>query len=366
MEASVQQIFAQHFPSWAHRRRMPLHYHKAASALSRCRTTAMGTHKQRCPSGHYETEVPNACRSRSCPRCAALARERWVESQKEKLLGCEHYHVVFTLPHALLPLFTAHRRVLVDILFDSVRETMLTLLRDPRYLGAEPGLLLALHTWGRTLSHHPHIHCLTTAGGLTADGRWRAAKDGYLLPVHVVKALYRGKFLGKLKEALRAGRLMSTDSPGYSQALQLLKELYKLPWHVRLKERYAHGEGVMKYLARYVKGGPISNQRLVRASDEHVTFRYRDHHDGREKLMALGVDDFMARVLWHLPEPYQHAVRTAGLYSNRANEKRACCRQALGQRPARRPETLTWRDYLRTLGHGAHGVCPTCGQDLVS
>ena len=160
-------------------------------------------------------------------------------TQQAKLLAGDHYRVVFTLPHELLPPFASHRRLLVDTLFQSVRETLMTLRQDARHLGAEPGVLMALHTWGRNLSPHPHVHCLVTGGGISAAGRWRATKTPYLLPVRLVKALYRGKCLGLLHEAVTQGTLR----PGPEQTPQDLHRLFgalcQREWHVRLKERYA-------------------------------------------------------------------------------------------------------------------------------
>ena len=365
MEASVRSVFATHFKAWSQGRRLPLHHHKAAFALGHCRTSAMGTHVQRCERGHYSIVEPNACRSRSCPRCSALARERWVIAQQAKLLACDHCHVVFTLPHELLPWFASQRRVMVDILFQSVRETLLTLLRDERHLGAEPGILLALHTWGRNLSHHPHLHCLVTGGGITSEGQWRGTKTPYLLPVRLVKALYRNKFLGLLHAAVTAGSLRPLAGQTSAALHGLLAGLRKLDWHVRLKERYAHGQGVTKYLSRYVKGGPISDHRVCQVTDETVTFRYRDHRDGHHKRLRLSVGDFMGRLLWHLPEPHQHLVRTAGVYANRAEAKRHRCREQLKQLHQPVPGGPSWQDYLTRRGYASAAVCPLCGSPLV-
>ena len=364
MEASIRGVFAAHFKSWAADRRLPLHHHKAAFALGHCRTSAMGTHVQRCEAGHYAAVLPNACRSRSCPRCAGLARERWVLAQQNKLLACDHYHVVFTLPHELLSLFERHRRVMVELLFRSVRETLMTLLQDPRHLGAEPGLLMALHTWGRNLSHHPHIHCLVTGGGLEGE-RWCPTKTPYLLPVRLVKALYRAKCLALLHDAVNRGELLPAHSETMKSLHHLLAGLTRVSWHVRLKERYAHGQGVTKYLARYVKGGPISDSRICTVNETSVRFRYQDHRDGQPKQLTLGVGDFLGRVLWHLPEPHQHVVRFAGLYANRAQAKQTMARAALHQSPTASGATLSWQAYLQRQGQGGKGHCPICGERLI-
>lgn len=364
MEASLRGVFATHFKTWAAERRLPLHHHKAAFALAHCRTSAMGTHVQRCAAGHYAAVLPNACRSRSCPRCAGLARERWVMSQQAKLLACDHYHVVFTLPHELLPWFERHRRVMVEVMFKSVRETLMTLLLDPKHLGAEPGVLMALHTWGRNLSHHPHVHCLVTGGGLQG-AHWCPTKTPYLLPVRLVKALYRAKCLAMLHEAVNRGELLPGRGETVTALHRLLAELKRVSWHVRLKERYAHGQGVTKYLARYVKGGPISDSRIRAVSESSVRFRYQDHRDGKQKQLTLGVGDFLSRVLWHLPEPRQHVVRFAGLYASRAQANRMMARSALHQPSPPPAPGMSWQSYLQRLGHGSKSNCPICGEGLI-
>ena len=205
-----------------------------------------------------------------------------------------------------------------------------------------------------------------TGGGLSATGQWQSTKTRYLLPVKLVKALYRGKLLALLHEGLNSGLLKPVAGQTVASLHRLLGQLRRTEWHVRLKERYAHGQGVMKYLARYVKGGPITDSRLVRVDDKTVTFRYRDHRDGRRKPMTLSSGDFMGRVLWHLPEPYQHTVRTAGLYSNRAGEKRDTCRAQLQQGRAAVSTRLSWQHYLTQAGHGRRARCPLCGAQLAA
>ncbi len=364
MDASVGGIFAEYFPAYQYGRRLPLHYHKAAYALAHCRTAAMGWQQHRCPSGHYQHIQANSCRHRSCPRCSALARERWVQRQQAHLLACDHYHMVFTLPHELLPLFGSHRRVMVDILFRSVRDTLMTLLGDERWLGVTPGVLMTLHTWGRNLSYHPHIHCLVTAGGLTPQGQWRCPDTEYLLPVRVVRAFYRNRFLEALGDAIRAGHIKPNETHSRASLYDLLSSLRQHPWHVRLKERYAHGRGVMTYLSRYVKGGPIKDTRVCAVHDGKVRFTYKDHRDAKHKTMRLPVQTFLQRLLWHLPERYQHQVRTIGLYAHRADTQRARCRRALRMPSAQASPPLTWQTYLTRLGHRVTTHCPTCGTPL--
>lgn len=366
MDATLQGIFMEQFAAYAKDRKLPLRAHRAAEAIVQCRTPALGGHEQCCPDGHVSRIQYHACKHRSCPRCAALAKARWVESQQARLLACDHYHVVFTLPHELLGLWSWNRAWLADALFQAVRETLMTLLQDPRHLGALPGMVMALHTWGRTLNLHPHIHCLVTGGGLDPAGVWKPVTGGYLLPVRVVKALYKGKLLARLWSALQAGALALPSGLGRAALEHLLKAVGRKTWNVRLQERYAHGRGVMVYLSRYGKGGPISDRRIAQADAAQTRFRYTDHRDGKSKLMAVPTSHFIERVLWHVPEPGQHTVRHCGLYAHQGRAKRALCRAQLGQGPEQeRIEVLDWVTFMERFGPARVADCPQCGQRLV-
>ena len=361
---TLQGIFRAHYARYAQTHKVPLRALQAASAIMQCRTPMMGGHVQQCRNGHEARVQYHSCRHRSCTQCSRLPRAQWAQRHSERLLACDHYHVVFTLPHALLPLWQWNRAVMARRLFQAARETLITLLKDPRHLGAVPGIIMALHTWGRTLNHHPHIHCLVSGGGLTAGGDWKAVKNGYLLPIRVVKALFRGKLLGALREDLDGQVLRLPATTTAEQWTHCLKELYKQNWNVCLRERYPHGDGVLRYLARYVKGGPIGDARLRTADEENVAFYYKDHHDGRHKTLTLATTEFLARVLWHVPEPRQHTIRRAGLYTTQCAQQHARAREALGQ-AATAPQHDTWQDALTRLGRADRLHCAQCGSRLV-
>jgi hypothetical protein len=367
MEASLQGIFTACYADYARDKRLPLRTHKAARALMQCRTAQLGGHVQRCPEGHVMQIQYNSCRHRSCPRCAALPKARWVESEQARLLACDHYHVVFTLPHELVGLWEMNRRWFADALFQASRDTLMTLLQDPTHLGARPGIMMALHTWGRTLSAHPHVHCLVSGGGLTPQGNWKAVNNGYLLPVRVVKALYKGKLLSRVWRALKAGELKLREGESRESVERLLRIVARKSWNVRLQERYAHGRGVMLYLSRYVKGGPISDRQILSANRHQVSFSYKDHRDGKKKRMVLSAEYFMERVLWHAPEPGQHTIRHYGLYGHHARAKRAECRRAIGQAPEPAESVeLDWQTFLEKNQKTAQATCPICGARLVA
>ena len=214
-------------------------------------------------------------------------------------------------------------------------------------------MIAALHTWGRTLCLHPHVHCLVTGGGWTADGHWKAARNGFLLPVRVVQALFRGKLLAALREGLMRGTLRWPDGVRAQAMANDFHRLGRARWNVYLKERYPHGTGVVTYLGRYLKGGTIANGRLLAAEGEAVTFGYTDHRDGRRKAMTLSAEAFLDRVLKHVPEPGTHGVRTYGLYAARKRALLSYCRAVLGQPPPEPPPVLAWQDTW--IGGGGWG-----------
>src|SRR5262249_3489579 len=222
---TLQTIFQDAFPAYEQRHALPAHVRRAAHALIRCRTATLGGHMQACPDGHVARVWYNSCRHRSCPQCAYLQTERWLVRQRARLLACDHYHVIFTLPHALNPLWLANVSMMTALLFQAVRDTLGTLLADPKYLGAQPGILAALHTWSQTLVLHPHMHCLVTGGGLTAAGDWKAVRNGFLLPARVVMAVVPGQMLAAIRQGLACGALTLPEPMGPQQGLNLPNRL---------------------------------------------------------------------------------------------------------------------------------------------
>jgi hypothetical protein len=362
---TLQSIFRQHFGAYAATHRLPLRFHKAAAALMACRTAALGGHVQACPEGHVERVGYNSGKHRACPQCAYLSVEQWLAAQQARLLACDHYHVVFTLPHELHDLWRVNRRTFADLLFRTARDTLFTLLEDPRYLGATPGVIAALHTWGRTLCLHPHVHCRVTGGGWTDDGAWKPVRGGFLLPVRVVQARFRGKLLAALRAELARGTLRAPDGVRFQAIVNERNRLGRVRWNVYLKERYPHGRGVLLYLGRYLRGGPIANGRSRAATDTAVTFGYTDHRDGRRKAMTVSAEDFLGRVLEHVPPPGTHGVRAYGLYAAAKRTLLDRAREALGQPPAVAPPLLTWQAAWVARGDADPTRCTVCGRPLV-
>jgi hypothetical protein len=371
---TLQTIFQDAYPAYEQTHALPSHVRRAARAIMRCRTAALGGHVQACPDGHMSRIWYNSCRHRSCPQCASLQTERWLALQRARLLACDHYHVIFTLPHDLNPLWRANVPVMSTLLFQAARDTLVALLADSKYLGAQPGIIAALHTWSQTLVLHPHVHCVVTGGGLTPDGHWKAVRNGFLLPARVVMAVFRGKMLDAIRQAWAREALGLPEALRPQQVLNLLNRLghpRKTKWNVRIMERYRHGAGVVTYLARYLRGGPITNARLVAYDGECVTFLHRaqpaEPRGGRvlSPRMTLPVADFLQRWLLHVPVPQTRVVRCYGLYQSTHAEALASCRAALGQPPVVVPTRLDWQTVCAQRGDAHPERCPACGQVLV-
>jgi len=300
-----------------------------------------------------------------------MATEAWLERQKARLLGCAHHHLIFTIPHQLNALWCWNRAAMAQLLFDAVREVLVELLGDPKYLGAKPAFLSALHTWGRSLSLHPHVHVLIADGGLDDNGAWMRPRRSHFLPARVLMLLFRGKFLAALRAGIERAQLRLPPDLSRERFSSLLNRLGRVKWNVRLCTRYAHGQGVAAYLARYLKGGALKNTQLVSADAACVRFRYTPHREENEgasqpMLMTLSPEAFLDRYLAHVAPPRLQCVRGYGLYGARQRAGLDAARAALGQAPVEQPEPLSAPRFLARFAQTTQGSrCPRCAALLV-
>jgi hypothetical protein len=359
---TIKSVIARFYSSWSAGRRLRPDIMRAAWSITRCRTAALGAHVSRCDCGHVTHVQYNSCRHRSCPQCRGGRRANWLQKTASDLLPCDHVHVIFTVPEQLNRLWQFNRAGFSERLMKAARQTLETLLADPKYLGATPGIISALHTWGRNLSIHPHVHCLVTAGGLDSAGRFVRSKRKGFLPGPVLQAVFRGKLCEFLKKAIASGDLGVPPSTTVARCQSLLNRLGRVRWNVRVQERYPHGVSVAGYLARYMAGGPISDKRLCGISEEAVVFRYRDHRDGSVQRMKLTPHDFLSRWFEHVPPRGLRMIRRSGLYANSSkNVRKQICEQFRTECPA----------SVRTSVEAAAGVtpldpeqCPVCNTDV--
>ncbi len=306
-----------------HGSHLALQHRKVMDAIVRCRTAALGGHRDLCLGCGHQATSYNSCRNRHCPKCQGNARARWLAARSAELLPVPYFHVVFTLPHELSALVLQNKRLLYDLLFRASAATLLEVARNPRHLGADIGMLSVLHTWGQNLQHHPHVHCVVPGGGLSLDGSsWVAGSPRFLLPVHILSRVFRGKFIAGLKLLLSQnklqfhGSLLELRDP--ERLRRFLRQLYTNNWVVYAKPPFGGAEHVLHYLSRYTHRVAISNHRLVALKQGQVSFRWKDYaHGGKQKVMTLSSDEFLRRFLLHVLPKGLVRIRHFGLFANR-------------------------------------------------
>lgn len=332
---------------------------KVLNAVERCRTAALGGHRDQCDRCGYQVISYNSCRNRHCPKCQTNARDKWLAARQQELLPVDYYHLVFSVPHTLNPLVWQNKRVLFKLLFEASAETLLEVAADPKRLGAEIGFLSILHTWGQTLQPHPHIHCVVPGGGLSPDHQhWIRAPNHFFLPVKVLSRVFRGKFTAGLRRAFRRRKLLfvgSSESLGQPKAFSaFLRTLFREDWVVYAKKPFGGPEHVLHYLARYTHRVAISNHRLVEMDDAQVTFRWKDYaHHSKRRTMTLTHEEFLRRFLQHvLPRGFPR-IRYFGLLANRRRGALLpLCRALLSEQPS---PAVSKRSIEPTLW-----LCPCC------
>ncbi len=313
---------------------------RALDAIASCRTPVLGGRVYRCAQCERTDFAYHSCHHRACPRCGGGRTAAWTERQRERLLPVPYFMVTFTLPAGLRPVFAAEPKIMIDAMFAEAARALQTIADQPRHLGARLGISGVLHTWGRQLQLHPHLHCIVPGGGLRADGRkWRRTRQpDWLLPAPPVAAGFRSGMEAALRAALPAWHAQIPDS------------CWRQSWVVDIQHVGA-GEAAIKYLARYVQRTAISDERIIELGDEQVRFGYPDSATGERKVCTLDADEFMRRYLQHVPPVGIHRVRYFGWEHPAAHRRR------------RRVETVL--AVVITVRKSApvvrwHLVCPHC------
>ena len=345
----------------------------AANAISKCKTGDLGYNASVCDEcGHTETHSCS-CRNRNCPNCQSVLKEVWIDKRRSEVLDAKYFHVVFTVPHQLNALFLANQHLLYDLLFSAASQTLLTLSQDKRYLGAEPGIIMVLHTWGQTLAYHPHVHCIISGAGLTRDQRLVKSGKSFFIPIRAAMKMFRGKFMAALKNYHYSSKLIIPESCSdlaLPEGWQSFADrLYSTDWCPYIKETFNGNGNAISYLGRYTHRVAISNERITGMTDDTVSFWYKDYRDNNaRKEMTLSHKEFIRRFLMHiLPRRFQK-IRYFGFLANVSkNRKLRLLFELQGhQQFTARFSADTPKDVIlsEVLGIDVH-LCPCCGKSAM-
>lgn len=350
------------------------HVNHVVEQLKNCRTTALGYHLYKCTEDaclQYKYQY-HSCRNRHCPQCGSMQKDQWIEDRTKELLPINYYHVVFTLPHELNSMILGHRAWLFNLLFDSAAQTLLEFAKTPKHLGALPGVLSILHTWGQQLSFHPHVHCIVSGGGmLTVNDQihWKNAsrnKDDFLFPVKAMAVVFRGKYLQGLKKLLD-DQVISFNTDVNRK--EYFHNLYHKEWVVFAKKPFGGPLQVIEYLGRYTHKVAISNHRIksINTQNKTICFEYKDYSDQNKiKLMELDADEFIRRFEQHILPKYFTKIRSYGYLCNR-NKKSNINRILLFLQLPPHPEKVKIPWHLRLLEKHKidYSICPHCKQSTL-
>lgn len=344
---------------------------KVMSAIENCRTAALGGHVAACTKCDHQHIAYNSCRNRHCPKCQGAAAQDWMQARMEDLLPIQYFHVVFTLPSQIADIAYQNKAAVYGLLFKASSQTLLTIAADPKHLGAKIGTTSVLHTWGSSMTHHPHVHVVVPGGGLSSDGqRWVACRKGFLVSVKVLSRLFRRLFLEGLAKLHKEGKLAFFGSlsklADHDAFATYLAPLRKINWVVYAKQPFGGPEAVLAYLSRYTHRIAISNHRLMSADANTVAFRWKDYRiksGDRMKVMRLHTSEFIRRFLIHVLPSGFHRIRHTGFLANGIRRNRIeMIRRLLDVDP---DADLKADDHQCADTNEQDQACPKCGGAMI-
>lgn len=341
---------------------------KAARAIMKCKTGALGCNVSRCDGCGYTEVHNNSCRNRNCPNCQAVLKEIWVDKRKSEVIDSPYFHVVFTLPHELNPLIYCNQSLLYGLLHKCTAETLLELSSDHEYLGATPGIIQVLHTWDQELLYHVHMHCIVSGGGLTVDGKIRKSKRKFFIPVFKLRDKFKGKYLAILDQYYKAGKLCFSESckslRNSYQWQEFKDNLYTKDWCPYIKETFNGFGNAIEYLGRYTHKIAISNSRILSVDESKIVFSARGKKPGDPtRTITLENEEFIRRFLLHVLPPGFQKTRYYGFLNNRTKKKKLELIFKLQgfQKFKSRYIGMTMAELIEAVWHVNVHVCKECG-----
>jgi hypothetical protein len=362
-------ILRQYWDCFAETHKVNYHHFKVIRAIMNCRTKILGGHIEKCTSHHcdYETNAYNSCRDRHCPKCSSSKRIKWVSDRIKELLPIPYYHFTCTLPPILHRLCLLNQAVIYDLFFKATSYALNAFSKDPKFLGAQIGFVGILHTWGKSLCLHPHIHYVITGGGLSRDkSEWIRLpyQNKFLFPAKAVSMTIRGKFVKLLKKAYAQGDLVF---PGKLEAISSPSSFYAFcnqvgnqAWYCHSKRPFSGPEKVLEYIGRYTHRVAISNSKLINISNNRVIFKITDYKDkSRIKVTSLPVETFIRRFTWHiLPHGFRKIRHFGFLNSGYRAEKIRLIRKLLEEIAGTVEDKIS--EWLHCMEPYLNHLCPKC------
>ncbi|MHB1179384.1 MAG: IS91 family transposase [Daejeonella sp.] len=364
----LREVFASFGSNYRLEHKLPEQQLKAMYAIQHCRTAVLGGRVDTCDHCGHKRIVYNSCRNRHCPLCQGMKQLQWVDKLNATLLPVSYFHLVFTIPSELNRLALVNQRCLYDILFKAASESLLLLSRDEKYLNVQSGLVAILHTWGQNLMDHPHLHTIVPSGGWCQTAQcWRHSSKKFFIPVKVISAVFKGKFLALLKLAYQQNQLKFEGQikPLYLKGnfKTLLNLLYAKDWVVYAKKPFKNSTHIINYLGRYSHRVAISNDRIAGIEGDQVIFRWKDYKElERMKTMKLPAAEFIRRFLLHVLPKGFCKIRYYGIFASRnRNEVLLKCKKILAYSTSKSKLTgLSWQDALLVITGMDVLKCPVC------
>jgi len=361
----IAQIIQRFLPEVIAKHPLSGHQKSILNLMSLCKTAALGGHKEQCEQCLYTRIHYNSCGNRNCPSCQAVNKEKWIHDRLYDLLPVKYFHCVFTIPCELYPYFRYNKKQLYDLLFQCVRETQLTFGLDPKHaISGKVGAICLLHTWTQQMTYRPHVHCIVPAGGLDKNGTWRHAKSNgdFLFPVKAMSRLFRGKLLAELHLLHKQAALAMTPTMSKLH-YQTKNKLYNKEWVVYAKKAFGGPKQVLEYLGRYSHRICISNFRITNISQTHVTFKYQDRKNKKQKSKSIKGTSFIRLFCEHILPKRFVKIRHIGILASRVKKTDLyLARKSLGA-PSPPPKIkLNTRDFITTTAGKDPYLCPCCGK----
>jgi hypothetical protein len=341
-------------------KQLPYYKYRVLDALQKCRTSYMGGHIEACECCGKIRVAFNSCRNRHCPKCGGIEKEKWIIAREADLLPVKYFHLVFTVPDKLNSLFLNNQIIMYNLLFRTAWSVISNFGNDKKWLGGRIGATAILHTWGQNLQYHPHIHFVVPAGALMANNKWKNSRSRgkYLFDVECLSSVFRARLVANIRQSIITSEIKGNIPMG----------LFRKKWVVFAKRPFCGPEKVIEYLGRYTHRTAISNERILKVTDQHVTFRWKDYRNNNKiQITTMQGKDFLQLFCLHILPPGFTRIRHYGYLSSAAKVKSlAIIRKCLKVRSLpQQSKNKSWHEIAMQRMGLKPGICNECGGNMV-